>query len=140
MIPRMSIVLLGLVALFTFATTSTRAQSVLTHHVREVIHTAEAQSTGHMAADQVMHLNIVLKLRDQAGLDAFLKDLYDPTSVNYRHFLTVAESVPQTPMLLYAFPGNAKNDISPALLGRLLKAAPNIVGIKSSNDDRTYTS
>jgi N-acetylneuraminate lyase len=53
----------------------------------------------------------------------------------YRHFLTVAESVPETPMLLYAFPGNAKNDISPALLGRLLKAAPNIVGIKSSNDD-----
>jgi dihydrodipicolinate synthase/N-acetylneuraminate lyase len=36
---------------------------------------------------------------------------------------------------LYAFPGNAKNDISPALLARLLKAAPNIVGIKSSNDD-----
>ena len=53
----------------------------------------------------------------------------------YRHFLTVAESVPDMPMLLYAFPGNAKNDISPALLGRLLKAAPNIVGIKSSNDD-----
>ena len=53
----------------------------------------------------------------------------------YRHFLTVAEAVPQTPMLLYAFPGNAKNDISPALLKRLLQAAPNIVGIKSSNDD-----
>lgn len=53
----------------------------------------------------------------------------------YRHFLTVAEAVPQTPVLLYAFPGNAKNDISPALLGRLLAAAPNIVGIKSSNDD-----
>jgi dihydrodipicolinate synthase/N-acetylneuraminate lyase len=38
-------------------------------------------------------------------------------------------------MLLYVFPGNAKNDISPALLRRLLQAAPNIVGIKSSNDD-----
>jgi 4-hydroxy-tetrahydrodipicolinate synthase len=53
----------------------------------------------------------------------------------YRHFLTVAEAVPQIPMLLYAFPGNAKNDISPALLRRLVEAAPNIVGIKSSNDD-----
>lgn len=91
MVPRMSIFVLSLVALFTVATTGTRAQSVLTHHVREVIHTAEAQSTGHMAADHVMHLNIVLKLRDQAGLDAFLKDLYDPTSPNYRHFLTVPE-------------------------------------------------
>jgi dihydrodipicolinate synthase/N-acetylneuraminate lyase len=53
----------------------------------------------------------------------------------FDHFRTVAEAVPETPMLLYAFPGNAKNDISPALLGRLLKVAPNIVGIKSSNDD-----
>ncbi len=91
MVPRMSIFVLSLAALFTVATMSTRAQSVLTHHVREVIHTAEAQSTGHMASDQVMHLNIVLKLRDQAGLDAFLKDLYDPTSPSYRHFLTVPE-------------------------------------------------
>jgi subtilase family serine protease len=91
MIPRMSIVLLGLVALFTVATMNARAQSVSTRHVREAIHTPEAQSTGHMASDQVMHLNIVLKLRDQAGLDAFLKDLYDPTSPNYRHFLTVPE-------------------------------------------------
>jgi 4-hydroxy-tetrahydrodipicolinate synthase len=53
----------------------------------------------------------------------------------YRHFLTVAESAPDLPMLLYVFPGNAKNDISPALLARLLQAAPNIIGIKSSNDD-----
>jgi subtilase family serine protease len=91
MVPRMSIFLLSLVALFTVATMNTRAQSVLTQHVREVIHTAQAQSAGHMATDQVMHLNIVLKLRDQAGLDAFLKDLYDPASPNYRHFLTVPE-------------------------------------------------
>ncbi len=53
----------------------------------------------------------------------------------YRHFISVAESVADMPMLLYVFPGNAKNDISPALLERLLRAAPNIVGIKSSNDD-----
>ena len=53
----------------------------------------------------------------------------------FRHFASVAESVPETPLLLYAFPGNAKNDISPRLLERLLKAAPNIAGIKSSNDD-----
>jgi 4-hydroxy-tetrahydrodipicolinate synthase len=53
----------------------------------------------------------------------------------YRHFIHVAQSVPEMPLLLYAFPGNAKNDISPALLGRLLRDTPNIVGIKSSNDD-----
>ena len=53
----------------------------------------------------------------------------------FRHFVSMAEAAPDKPVLLYAFPGNAKNDISPALLGRLLRAAPNIVGIKSSNDD-----
>jgi dihydrodipicolinate synthase/N-acetylneuraminate lyase len=53
----------------------------------------------------------------------------------FRHFISVAEAVPNMPFLLYAFPGNAKNDISPALLSRLLREAPNIVGIKSSNDD-----
>jgi len=53
----------------------------------------------------------------------------------FDHFMAVAESAPDTPVLLYTFPGNAKNDISPALLERLLKEAPNIVGIKSSNND-----
>jgi 4-hydroxy-tetrahydrodipicolinate synthase len=53
----------------------------------------------------------------------------------FDHFKTVAEAVPEMPVLLYAFPGNTKNDISPELLGRLLKSVPNIVGIKSSNDD-----
>jgi N-acetylneuraminate lyase len=53
----------------------------------------------------------------------------------YSHFMAVAEAAAAMPMLLYVFPGNAKNDISPALLQRLIKAAPNIVGIKSSNDD-----
>jgi dihydrodipicolinate synthase/N-acetylneuraminate lyase len=53
----------------------------------------------------------------------------------FGHFKAVADSVPEMPVLLYAFPGNAKNDISPTLLARLRKASPNIVGIKSSNDD-----
>jgi 4-hydroxy-tetrahydrodipicolinate synthase len=53
----------------------------------------------------------------------------------FHHFVTVAEAVPDTPVLLYAFPDNTKNDISPVLLERLVNAAPNIVGIKSSNDD-----
>jgi dihydrodipicolinate synthase/N-acetylneuraminate lyase len=53
----------------------------------------------------------------------------------YRHFMALSQAVPDLPLLLYVFPGNAKNDISPVLLERLVKAAPNIVGIKSSNPD-----
>jgi 4-hydroxy-tetrahydrodipicolinate synthase len=53
----------------------------------------------------------------------------------FGHFVSVASAVPDFPIFLYAFPGNTKNDISPALLRRLVDAAPNIVGIKSSNVD-----
>ncbi len=53
----------------------------------------------------------------------------------FNHFVEICNSVRETPVLLYAFPGNTKNDISPVLLQRLLIAAPNIAGIKSSNDD-----
>ena len=51
----------------------------------------------------------------------------------FNHFTSVANAVPGFPIFLYTFPGNAKNDISPELLARLLRAAPNIEGIKVSN-------
>lgn len=53
----------------------------------------------------------------------------------YDHFMSVSEAAHSIPMLLYTFPGNAKNDISPSLLKRLLKTGSNIIGIKSSNAD-----
>jgi dihydrodipicolinate synthase/N-acetylneuraminate lyase len=53
----------------------------------------------------------------------------------FAHFTAVARAVPDFPLFLYVFPGNAKNDISPALLLRLREAAPNLVGIKVSNPD-----
>ena len=51
----------------------------------------------------------------------------------FAHFVSVANAVPDLAIFLYAFPGNAKNDISGPLAERLITAAPNIVGIKSSN-------
>jgi 4-hydroxy-tetrahydrodipicolinate synthase len=51
----------------------------------------------------------------------------------FAHFVSVANAAPDLAVFLYAFPGNAKNDISATLLERLIAAAPNIVGIKSSN-------
>ena len=46
---------------------------------------------GHLPASQVLQLDVVLPIRDQAGLDAFLADLNSSTVPNYRHFLTPAE-------------------------------------------------
>jgi kumamolisin len=68
-----------------------QSQSLLTRHVREATVSGRAQSIGHLPATQSMRLDIVLPLRDSAGLDAFLQELYDPSSPFYRHFLTVQE-------------------------------------------------
>jgi subtilase family serine protease len=64
-------------------------QSLLTRHVREVTLNGEAPSVGRLPANQSMRFDIVLAGRDQAGLDRFLREVYDPSSSSYRQFLTV---------------------------------------------------
>jgi subtilase family serine protease len=68
-----------------------RAEGLYTYHVREATLNGEAPAVGRLPANQIMQLDIVLALRDQAGLDAFLKEVYDPKSPVYRHFLSVQE-------------------------------------------------
>jgi uncharacterized repeat protein (TIGR01451 family) len=46
---------------------------------------------GILADTNRLHLAIGLPLRDQAGLDKFLQQLYDPASPNYRHYLSVSQ-------------------------------------------------
>ncbi len=85
--------LLTTAVLLPIASIVSQAQSLppRTHHVREAVHTGSARSLGRLPADQVMTLDVVLQLRDPAGLDSFLKALYDPSSPSYRHFLSVQE-------------------------------------------------
>src|ERR1022692_1891591 len=66
-------------------------QSLLTRHVRDVTLNGQAPSVGRLPATQSMRIDIVLPVRDQAGLDSFLQELYDPSSPSYRHFLTVEQ-------------------------------------------------
>jgi kumamolisin len=66
-------------------------QSVMTHHVRDVVRSGAAQANGRLPGNQVLQLDLVLPLRDPAGLKAFLADVYNPHSPNYRQFLTPAE-------------------------------------------------
>ena len=68
-----------------------QAQSALTRHVREAVAGGEAQFIGPLPVSQSLRLHIVLPLRDQAGLDTFLRELYDPSSPSFRRFLTVPE-------------------------------------------------
>ena len=63
----------------------------MTHHMREATLNGQARLVGRLPVNQVMQLDVVLPVRDPAGLDSFLADLYSSTVPNYRHFLTPAE-------------------------------------------------
>jgi subtilase family serine protease len=64
-------------------------QSPLTPNVPEVVLNGKAPFVGRLPATQSMRFDIVLPVRDEAGLDNFLREVYDPTSPAYRQFLTV---------------------------------------------------
>lgn len=93
MIRRLSVSLLLIVALMSLATILCQAQSqpLLTRHTREVTLNGTAPRVGHLSATKSMRLVLALPLRDQEGLDNFLKEVYDPSSASYRKFLTVEE-------------------------------------------------
>jgi len=85
--------LLVVVAIMSGAAVVSQAQpqSLSTRHVREVTLNGQAPLVGRLPATQSMRLGLILPHRNQAGLDAFLKELYDPSSASYRKFLTVEE-------------------------------------------------
>jgi len=93
MLRRFCTFLLSIFVLTSIVTVPSVAQSqtLMTRHAREAVLTGEARSLGHLSATQTMRLVLVLPLRDQAGLDQFLDELYDPANPSYRHFLTVDE-------------------------------------------------
>src|SRR5579863_9093016 len=88
MIRRLSTFLLTIVALVSVVNIASHAESkpLLTHHVRDVTSNGQATLVGHLPANQSMRLVLVLPVRNQAGLDDFLKDIHDPFSPNYHHY------------------------------------------------------
>ena len=82
---------LSVAAVLFLAVGAGHAQSVLTHHVRDVVRAGRAQSTGRLPVNQQLQLDLVLPLRDPQGLKTFLADIYNPSSPNYRQFLTVSQ-------------------------------------------------
>jgi kumamolisin len=82
-----------MVALLLAVNIVCQAQAVplMTRHVREVVRNGQARSIGHLPATQAMRLVLVLPLRNQAELENFLQEVYDPSSLSYRQFLAVEE-------------------------------------------------
>ena len=82
-----TLALVASLAVFSYA----ESRSLLTHHVRDVVLNGVAPSVGRLPATQSMRLVLVLPLRNRGGLDSFLADVYDSSSPNYRHFLSVEQ-------------------------------------------------
>jgi subtilase family serine protease len=79
------------VLLLAMVANRAEAQRMPTRHVRDVVVNGQARFVQRMPAAQTMRLDVVLPLRDPMGLENFLKDVYDPASIFYRHFVTPAE-------------------------------------------------
>ena len=88
---RLWVLLLSIAAFVSAGVVKGRAQTLMTRHVREVTLNGQAKVLGRLPAIQIMQLDVVLPLRGQAGLDAFLAELYNPSSLGYRQNLTPAE-------------------------------------------------
>ena len=66
-------------------------RKALPGHVPDVVGKFHLQPVGRVSATNLLSLAIGLPLRSQAGLDEFLRQLYDPHSTNYHQFLTPPE-------------------------------------------------
>jgi kumamolisin len=80
-----------LVATLFLVTVLVHAQSVMTRHVRDAVSSGQARAIGRLPSNQYLQLDLVLPLRDRAGLESFLQDLNNPASPSYQHFLTPTE-------------------------------------------------
>jgi subtilase family serine protease len=66
-------------------------QLLLTRHVRQAVASGQAALVGRLPATQSMNFDIVLPLRDRAGLQSFVRQLSDPASPFFQQFLTPQE-------------------------------------------------
>ena len=66
-------------------------QLLSTRHVRDAVANGQAQFVGQLPATQTLRFDMVLPLRDRAGLENFIQEVQDPASPSYHQFLTPQE-------------------------------------------------
>ena len=77
--------------LFPIAGLTQAPQQPMHSHVRPEVSSGAATLVSPLPPNQQMDLTLVLPLRNQAELTSLLARLYDPSSPDYRHFLSVAQ-------------------------------------------------
>lgn len=70
-------------------------RQTLHHHVRSVVSNGQATTIGPVPANQTLHITFMLPLRNQENLNSFLEQLSDPTSPNFRQYLSVEQFTEQ---------------------------------------------
>jgi subtilase family serine protease len=93
MIQRIGVILFALAVSLSSVNVICQAkpQTFLTRHTRDAVVNGTAPLLGHLPESQSMRFDVVLALRHQPGLLDFLKDSYDPSSPNYRQYVTPSE-------------------------------------------------
>jgi subtilase family serine protease len=80
-----------LVGVFFLAAPARAQRLTLTAHVPPAVANGQAPIVGQLPGQQRISLAISLPLRNEAGLDTLLQQLYDPRNPNYRRYLSVDE-------------------------------------------------
>ena len=68
---------------------------VMHHHVRQEVTDRLAAFMGRLASETQMHLSVILPLRNQTAVSGLLQRIYDRSSPDYHHFLTVTQFTEQ---------------------------------------------
>ena len=96
---------------------------------------------GAISTKKCCHLARMAVANAAAGISVlqpmFLKPTYQEL---YLHFKTIAESVPDVPVLLYNNPGRVGYTLTADLVDELAHTVSNIVGMKDTSGDITLTS
>jgi subtilase family serine protease len=85
------VALLALLCGSASAAAQSTAVQTLHGHIRQSVKDHTAAYRGPLDDAEALRFTVILPLRNQAELDALLKRLYDPSSPDYRHFLSVEE-------------------------------------------------
>ena len=91
---RTLLLMLALPAFFAFTTAApvqAAQRQFLSGHIPRVIQDLGLQPAGRLPADTPLSLVIALPLRNKTGFDELLREIYDPASPQYHHYLTPSQ-------------------------------------------------
>lgn len=95
---------------------------------------------GAISTKKCVRLARMAKACRATGISVLQPMFLKPTETElFRHFKTIADAVPDMPMLLYNNPGRVGYTMSGNLVDRLAHEVENIVGMKDTSGDMTQT-